>query len=184
MGGWRSVRVWIEKPAYYHTPEGGFTPRQNKNAKFQDIGWAVESEQRSLKFKSLVKQDAELEKIAWSLIAWSACSNNVKFEEWEKWADKVEVLDGLNYTNWENLMFHRTRDSDLSANVHHKRFLMQVNLRTNECKIITPTVHIFHVGKPFHQPSSHETIETQDITIDLATRRYYECPELDKDIPF
>jgi len=187
MGGWRSVKVWVEKPSYYHTPLGGFSPpRDNINATFQDTGWAVDCERnRSQKFKPLVKQDAVLENNAWALIAWSACPRSVSFKDWATWADFIEdPNDPFSYSNWENLMWHRTRDSDLMSNLHYKRFLMQVNLRTNECEIVIPTVHIYHVGKPYYDKSSSETIQTQDITIELATRTNYECPELNNDLPF
>lgn len=186
MGGWRSVRVWIEKPSYYHTPAGGYSPpRHNEKATFQDAGWCVEHEPRSLKFKPLAKQDPVLEQNAWSLIAWSACPRAVTFERWEEWADLSDKPgEEFAYTNWQNLMYHRSQDSDLASNVHYKRFLMGVNLRTNECRMIVPKVHIYHVGQPLHQVTSHETIETQDITLELATRTYYECPELENDIPF
>lgn len=188
MGGWRSVRVWVEKPDFYHTPDAGkYDPLRSENpaARFRDIGWAVEHEPRSLRFKPLTKQDPVLEQNAWALTAWSACPRGVTFEDWEDWADQTDAPgEEFAYSNWQNLMWHRTRDSDLASNVHHKRFLMEVNLRTNECKLVVPKVHIYHVGQPLHNVTSHETIETQDISIELATRTLYKCPELADDIPF
>ncbi len=184
MGGWRSVNVWLEKPSFYHTPKGGFTPlRDFKKSVCRDIGWAVEYENRSLKFKPIVKQDPALEQAAWDLIAWSACPQGVTLEGYEAWGN-ARPEAGCEYTNWENLMWHRAQDSDLAANVHYKRFLMSVNLKTNECKLLVPEVHIFRIGQPLHNPASHEKIETQNISVELATRTYYECPELEKDIPF
>jgi hypothetical protein len=185
------VRVWTKKPDFHHTPVGGFNPlpHEDPRATYRDQGWGSNRVNHGQPFKPLTKQDKDLEQNAWNLVAWSACAKGVQLEDWQTWAHTMPLNDDgteqdptWGYDNWSNLMFHRTRDSDLTSNVHYKRFLMEVNLKTAECKIIVPRVHWYDpenksLGGTYH------SAETQEISHDFATRLNYAIAE-DDDIPF
>jgi hypothetical protein len=175
MGGWRHVVCWTEKPAYYHTPKGGYhAPRNNPKATYRDLGWSYDAFSTCYSpFKPLAKQDPLLEEKVWEWVVWSCCPKGVLLENWEEWSNTV-IKEDVNFpvTNWQNLMYHLGGDSDIAANVHYKRFLLSVDLRTLECELQIPKVFI-----------NGGCLETLDISEELMNRGSYECPELD-DMPF
>lgn len=177
MGGTRSLKMWAECPDFHHHPELAQPLDPDDPKRWIDRGWAVGRCTSNQPFKPLFKQDEALAENAWNLIAWSACPKPITLEGWKEWAGYEEPGqdEGFEYDNWSNLMWHRNSSSDLASNIHHKRFLLQVNLRTNECEIIVPRVFIYNCTSTT-QASTITPILTQDIDPELAVRRYYACP--------
>lgn len=184
MGGWRSVKLWTDKPAFQHFPVGGHSPISSKpedqDKTYQDVGWTVNGYGRgsySARIKPIIKQDAQLEQIIWDNLCWSACPKGISMADSLTWTQQESETPGR--TNWESLLWHVGKESDIKSNIHHKRFLLEVNIRTNECKIIKPTVYTYQMNSWL----DHDTIEeTHEISDDLANRTYYACPS--QDIPF
>ena len=185
MGGWRSVPVWTDEPHFHHWPVGGWRPMKSEDPKatFYDRGWAYKGDRQSnCRFKPLVEQNAALEETAWRLMLWSCIPKheNVSLEDTLAWIDTPlpgeDPANEFCARNYDKLMSRNGMNSESLAQVHHKRFLMEVNLISAECKIIVPTVHFYEGPK---------TVKTQDIEEPYASRRNYACPEKeDDDIPF
>jgi hypothetical protein len=184
MGGWRSVVLWTDQPHYHHWPVGGYRPLHGTDSKatYTDRGWAYKGERKSnCRAKPLVCQNEILEEDAWKLILWSCIpkTENVTLDDTFKWANKLlpgeDEKNQFHRTNRCTLLWHIGGNTDINSNVHYRRFLMEVNLVTAECKIIVPKVHFY---------DTNNSVETQDISEDHANRLNYACPERDTDIPF
>lgn len=176
MGGWRSCRVWTEKPAYHHVPVRAYQPVDPTSDKvFIDLGWAYHGDrQHSCPFKPLVRQSEALEENAWRVVVWSCTpkAEKLKVQDAFNWAD-AESKDHPGNTNWQALMYHIGGETDQFSLVHHKRFLMEVNLITGQCGLVAPRVFFFE--------GEHE--DTLEIHEPYMSRRNYACPDID-DIPF
>jgi hypothetical protein len=176
IGGWRSVRVWTDKPSFYHIPTRGYAPiDSSSNEIFVDIGWAHHGDRKdSCAFKPLAKQNAILEENAWKLLTWSCTPKAEKLhvDQAHDWTAQESKQHPGN-TNWQALMYHIGGETDQFSLVHHKRLLIEANLVTGECRLTVPRVFYFH--------GSHE--DTLDIWEPYTSRRNYACPEID-DIPF
>lgn len=181
MGGYRHVVVWTEKPDYYHYPvRYHSTDRSNPRLRYIDRGWAFHLDRKSnAPFKPLAEQDAQLSDNAWNLLAWSACPKGVDLDGWVQWARQVVPQDDGSVQdpefardNWSGLLHCGRGDSNLVSNVHHRRFLMRVNLRTTECGLVVPRVHYFG-----DLPSE----DTQTIEEPFLSRHLFACPEWDID---
>lgn len=181
MGGWRDVKLWTDKPDYQHWPVRGRKSRPDSDEKaiYTDVGWTCRSN-LYCRAKPLVDQNASLEENAWKLIFWSCIPKeaNIKVEDALEWGntllDGEDINDEFHRTNRCTLLHHIGGKTEHKSNVHSKRFLMEVNIVTTECKIITPSVHFFDGNK---------TVITQEIDEYYSNRYKYACPEMDTDIP-
>jgi len=157
MGGFRHVNLWTSQPSYHHYPiaYNGLHDRKE----FQDKGWCVNFEPDFASAKPILKQDEDLAEKVWSLMRWSCCPTGVSFESHIEWCDTKTEND---YDNWSELLYHRTygREADANANINFKRFLLEINVRTNEVKVITPAVHWYYGEKAIQWGN---TEHTQDI---------------------
>ena len=185
MGGWRNVILWTDEPHYHHWPMNGYRPMDtDSKATYYDRGWAYNGDRTAnCRAKPLLKQNADLELNAWRLTLWSCIPKeaNIALEDTFEWCDTLlpgeDPANEFRKTNIDMLLFHYRCYTDEQANVHFKRFLMEVNLITAECKLIVPQVHIY--GK------DPKTERTQNIEEPYASRINYECPEMDDGIfPF
>lgn len=183
MGGWRGVPVWTDIPHYYHWPEKGWAPMpgEDQTAVYYDRGWRARGYNRSgCRFKPLAAQNSVLEGNAWQLLLWSCLPKTaeVQLQDTFEWCDTLLPDESENdpfcRTNIDTLLYHVGGATDLAANVHYKRFLMEVNLITGECKLLVPRVHFYDGNK---------TVETMEIEEPYASRTNYAVPEMD-DIPF
>jgi hypothetical protein len=175
MGGFREVIVWTDMPHFYHWPDSCFA-QDDGIVLYRDRGWAYNGDRKSnCRFKPLAEQDDELSSIVWKHIMWSCApkSANVTVDTVGAWASELLNKDRADYrTNWCLLLNSSYGSTDLKSNVHYKRFLLEVNLITRECKLLTPRVHIYGAEKC-------STVDTIDITEELSSRTSYACPELD-----
>lgn len=186
MGGWRSFTFWTDEPHFYHWPVKGWMPtrEQDPRAVYYDRGWAYKGDRKSgCRVKPLFKQNPVLEQNAWELAIWSCIpkSAGVELGKACEWADTLlpgeDPNDEFRRTNVDSLLWHYNKDTERLSAVHHKRFLMEVNLISGEVKLLVPTVHFFDGNK---------TVKTQDIEEPYMSRTNYVCEEMDSsdDIPF
>lgn len=180
MGGWRHFLLWTDKPHYHHWPVDGYRPMRDTDHKatYTDRGWAYNGDRKSgCRVKPLVKQNPQLQSNAWKLAFWSCIpkTENVSLEDTFKWADTLlpgeDSSKEFHRTNSDTLMWHVGGESDSNANVHYRRFLMEVNLITAECKIVVPRVHFY---------DTNSTLDTQDIDEHYGSRQNYCCPQMDE----
>jgi hypothetical protein len=179
MGGWRHVHLWTEKPHYYHWPVDGYQPMKGTDPKatYKDRGWAIgDDSQLWCRVKPLIRQNPLLEENAWKLVIWSCIpkSENVIPENAFEWADTLcpghKRSDEFHDTNIRTLLYHISGNTDFASNVHYRRFLMEMNLVTTECKIVIPRVHFY---------DTDESIDTQEITEYYSDRQNYQCLKMD-----
>lgn len=182
MGGLRHVEVWVDKPYYSHVP----TRRSDGTGKaliFKETGWRDQTMASSgMRFKALAEQDPVLLDKAWRLISWATIprSEMVHLADTFEWLDKPlpgeDPQKEFYKTNGCSLLHHYGgQPIEANANVHHKRFLMQVNLVTRECQLLAPRV-IFYDRDPQ---------ETLDIEEPFASRVYFDDPQYElHTIPF
>lgn len=94
-----------------------------------------------------------------------------------------EVFLAGEYNNFTNLLMYRPqgRQADINANINFKRFLLEVNIRTNEVKFLTPSVHWYYGYK------KGMTEKTLLIDEDYALAKSYTLVDDDafrNDLPF
>lgn len=146
MGGLRHVQMWAEEPHYHHYPEDSHLI-SGTSRKYYDKGWRVKAYDKGIDAKPLLKQDEELYDNVWNRILWSCAPKGVAFEDVHTWSNTPSPACSTfaegEYNNFTNLLMHRPhgRQADVNANINFKRFLLEVHIRTNEVKILTPTVH-------------------------------------------
>ena len=177
MGGFRSLSLWTKVPHYHHYPRRLSSSKENIN-EYVDRGWGDGHRSACAPAKPLLEQDEELAEKVWNQITWSCCPKGISFEEHIAWCN-TPVLEYNNlplasYTNLEDLLYHRPEGklADVKSNINYKRFLLEVNLRTNEVKILTPYVH-WYDG---HDESLFSGINKTEQTLDIPERYATELP--------
>lgn len=194
MGGWRDFIVWTEEPHFHHfavksDPLPQFL-EQNPKAWWKDRGWTAGGRgiKSNARFKPLVRQDSTLEENAWQLVIWACApkSANLSISDAAKWS--CIPLPGEDpdsewcKTNWDTLLYHHNTNSDAQSNVHHRRFLMKVNLVTRECELIDPMVHFY----PTQTDERVVSVRTKSIEEPYMSRTYFasEYDDTYNDLPF
>lgn len=134
MGGDRSMDLWITRPAYSHVDvEDDFMGRKM----FRDTGWCA-AHSTAQRGRYLLKQDSALHfnvmhEVVSSLVPFDLPHDVDPYV----WADTR--LSGED-TNWR--LLYLDRDWEQKCRVCYKRFLLEVNLRTNEVNRIDPQVFL------------------------------------------
>jgi hypothetical protein len=169
MGGDRSLRVWLEKPYYSHQ---SWSHTIGSETHYTDIGWiAVHS--TGQKAKLLLKQDKKLREIVWHEVFLSLCPRGMSYERGVEWADTA-VKTGNSDDDVLYAQALKDKEWEANCNTCHKRFLLQLNLRTYEAQRIAPEVALRHNPGLFN---------TDQIDAKLAIERYHSIEDID-DIPF
>ena len=175
MGGDRHLKVWFNRPAYIHHPQTYETGRGEY--KFVDQGWRADSDDYGKDVKPLLKQDPELRKLIWQEVYLSVGPRGMSIPEIEAWEVIVTKPDPeFPTTNWHNLTDDREWEG--KCNTCHKRFLLEVDLRSNTVKRIIPSV--VYRQEPGQPPS--KWIETDECPYELAFEYYHKPNGLE--IPF
>jgi len=122
MGGKRHLLLWVERPWYDHRP-------RFDGELWVDTGWQGPFSQGAYA-RDLLKQDEALLDAVMTQVVLSLRPKGTTPEEGLKWAESLD--------NWRSLM----DEPDWEGRCHlcHKRFLLQVNLRTNQVGLVTPHV--------------------------------------------
>ena len=186
MGGFRSLALWTDMPHYHHYPSRINSLKENVK-EYVDRGWGHGHRNHPSPAKPILKQDEDLAEKVWNQITWSCCPKGISFEEHIAWCN-TPVPEGDNslfepYTNLENLLYHRPNGklADIKCNINYKRFLLEVNLRTNEVKILTPRVH-WYDG---HDESLFTSVDKTEDTLEIPEKYATELPyTLNEDSPF
>lgn len=178
MGGYRSVEVWLEKPAYSHRPHPGHgrIPGNDNEIIFYDEGWTAESVSGVIA-KRWLKQDKLLFDNVWKEIVLSTGPKGMLYEEVVQWFDtpanahlRNNYSQLVNDVNWE-----------AKCNTCHKRFLLEVDVRAQTIERIIPNVY-HRVWTDPGQPLYPEFEKTDQISDFLALERQH-LPS-DYHIPF
>jgi hypothetical protein len=139
---------------------------------YTDIGWiAVHS--TGQKAKLLLKQDKKLREIVWHEVFLSLCPQGMTYEQGVEWADTAVKTDNSDDDVLYDLAL-KDKEWEANCNTCHKRFLLQLNLRTYEAQRIVPEVALRH---------NHGLFHTDQIDARLAIEQYHSIEDID-DIPF
>lgn len=134
MGGDRHLELWLEKPCYMHTPNYTDGKWPDGSPRHVDAGWT--SPNGSVTAKSLLKQDNELYVKVWQQVLFSCAPRGHSFEESLIFCDSTEPVDGSVAPHWRTL--YKDKEWEAQCNMSHKRFLLQIDLRSNEVERILP----------------------------------------------
>ena len=169
MGGKRDLRVWLEKPYYSHQSR---SYELGSKTYYVDDGWraAFAAGQR---FKMLIEQDEKLLEVVWPHVFLSICPKGMTYEEGKIWADTPDPTEE-DPTDTKYRLLFSDKEWEGKCNTCHKRFLLELDLRTYEVQRINPGVGLRH---------SHGWVYTDEIDPKLAVEYYHDPDELD-DIPF
>lgn len=172
MGGKRSIRVWLQPPQYRHT-----ATHEDYRGRYSERGWSYDYD-HGQSAKPLFKQDQQLLEVVWEKIVWSLLPKGMSYEEGLIWTEqpdsdppRKDSLYGDVITNYHWLF--EDRNWEAKCNLCHKRFVLQVDIRSLSCEFIEPLVEL---------PNVHGWVKTSEISAHLATR--YWVPQGDGDIPF
>lgn len=168
MGGKRDLRVWLEKPYYSHQSRTSGL----RDDQFVDDGWRA-AFATGQKAKLLFEQDKQLLDVVWPHIFLSICPKGMTYEEGKVWADAPSPTDEDPEDTNYRLLFS-DREWEGKCNTSHKRFLLELDLRTYEVKRIKPGVSLRF---------EHGWTYTDEIDAKLAVE-YYHGPGDTDDIPF
>ena len=96
---------------------------------------------------------------------------------------RLPISKQLN-NNFSNLLWHRPygKEADANCNLNHKRFLLSVNLRTNDIELIQPHIHWYYGEKSQNRSVFSE--QTFEIEHQYATNQSYILENNDDEIPF
>lgn len=178
MGGLRSIALWTKRPDYHHFPTRYNSLIEGAN-QYVDRGWGQGQRTVTCPAKPLLEQDEELAEKVWNYIVWSCCPKDVTFEEHIKWCN-TPILDkslkDTHQTNYTNLLLAQPggKKADINSNINYKRFLLEVNIRTNEVKVLTPKVHWYTSHDEDLFSDCNKTEETLNIDEKYATELPYE----------
>lgn len=137
MGGKRDVRLWVQEPYYSHHSIGN---ELGGEIRYVDQGWHA-THSGSVKARFILTQDNTLLEKVWKEIFWSILPKGMSYDEGCVWADIVTSEDPeFPDTNYRLLVDDKEWEG--KCNVCHKRFLLKVNLRTNEVERIKPGVYL------------------------------------------
>ncbi|MDU8351161.1 hypothetical protein RYA05_04530 [Pseudomonas syringae pv. actinidiae] len=132
MGGMRRVQLWVQPPAFDHRPLIGefelYDPKSNKRfaSVFRERGWRAQT--TSTGAKAFLKQDPDLMNSVW-----------LKIYESCVLADDPDPLNkSMDYDEYSRLI---ERGYDMLCCYHWKRWLLEVDIRTSETKVIEPWVY-------------------------------------------
>ncbi len=169
MGGKRDLRVWLEKPYYSHQSR---THELHNEVRYVDDGWRA-AFSTGARFKLLFEQDRRLLDVVWPLVFLSVCLKGMTYEEGEKWANTPDPTpEDPEDTLYRQLFSDKEWEG--KCNTSHKRFLLELDLRTYEVQRIKPGVSLrFESGWTF----------TDEIDPKLAVE-YFHPPEDIDDISF
>lgn len=169
MGGKRDLSVWLEKPYYSHQSR---SYELGTDTYYVDIGWrsAFATRQRA---KLLFEQDERLLEVIWPEVFLSICPKGMSYEEGKVWADTPDPSkDDPDDTLYRAL--YEDKEWEGKCNTSHKRFLLEVDLRSYAVRRITPGVSL---------RNSHAWAYTDEIDPKLAVQHFHNLDEID-DIPF
>lgn len=132
MGGMRKVQLWVQPPTFDHRPLIGefelYDIKSNKRfaSVFRERGWRAQTS--STGAKAFLKQDPQLMRIVW-----------LKIYESCVLADEPDPLNkSMDYDEYTRLT---ERNYDMLCCHHWKRWLLEVDIRTSEAKVIEPWVN-------------------------------------------
>ena len=166
MGGFRSVSLWTKPPHYDHYPIMTRISGDKEEKLFVDRGWGIKGSRCSAPAKPFLEQDEVLATKVWEQIVWSCCPKEVSFENHIQWCN--QMAPGQNpyqEDNFSNMLYHNPEGikADIKSNINYKRFVLEVNVRTNEVKIITPTVHWYYGEKVKNNDNlTEKTLEIEE----------------------
>ena len=167
MGGFRSISLWTDIPHYHHWPI-----QINDTNEYIDRGWTQNDQKYYLPAKKILEQDEILAEKVWNYIVWSCCPKGISIEEHLKWCNTIDD----NLSNYESLVRYNKngQNADINANINYKRFILEVNLRSNEVNILIPRVHWYQSGEEDIFSYCDRIEETLDIDNKYATAQPYE----------
>lgn len=159
MGGKRHLDAWLQEPYYDHRPrfDGSF---------YTDAGWSA-THCQGQPARLLLTQDPALLEAVMDRVICSVYPSGMDPAQGEAWSNQL-TADGD--PMWRTLF--TDRDWEARCNRCHKRFLLKVDLRTNQVELVTPFVII-----------GRFSYTTTDITSELALQRYHDARSEDV-IPF
>lgn len=169
MGGHRNLAIWLEQPSYSHQSRSNGMPDKNQ---FVDRGWvtALTTGQRA---KFLLGQDLALLDAVWHEVFLSVCPKGMTYDEGVAWAQTPAPSEFDPDETLYRALFE-DKEWEAKCNTCHKRFLLEVNLRTNEVRRIKPSIDLRGKGG---------WVVTGEIDPALAIE-YYHDPATVDDIPF
>ena len=166
MGGKRSVRVWLQAPQYSHSAN-----HDDYRGRYSERGWSYDYD-HGQSAKPLFKQDKQLLDVVWDKIIWSLLPKGMSFEDGLIWVNEPDSKPSRNdslfgdvITNYHWLF--EDRNWEAKCNLCHKRFVLQVDVRSLSCEFVEPLVEF---------PDSNDWVKTTEITPYLATRYWVPNP--------
>ena len=166
MGGFRSVSLWTKPPHYDHYPLITRLSSDKEEKLFVDRGWGIKGSRSCAHAKPFLEQDEELATKVWEQIVWSCCPKGVSFENHIDWCNQIALGENrYQEDNFSNMLYYNAEGikADIKSNINYKRFVLEVNVRTNEVKIITPTVHWYYGEKVKNDYTlTEQTLEVEE----------------------
>ena len=148
MGGLRHVVAWLAEPSYSHQPHNHWKDGRMAT-EFRDFGWFAGSSDSPTAAKPLLKQDEQLLGQVWEWLLWSIAPKGTdRRAAIALWEDQVARLNdgrachaGQDGSVAPGQGVYRDEDWEARCNLSHKRFLLEVDVRTNRCALRAPRVY-------------------------------------------
>lgn len=176
MGGKRDIRMWVQEPAYSHASRSYEVVGKQR---YVDRGWHAPHTSGVLA-RDLLKQDKELLEAVWKEIFWSILPQGMTYEDGYEWADTITKPDPeFPVTNYHLLTDDKEWEG--KCNVCHKRFLLKVDLRSNQVERVIPHVELRR--RSTDEPLIHGWVTTDQASFIDATE-YWHAELGPDDIPF
>lgn len=174
MGGDRKLQLWLEKPSYLHSPRSNDRNWPSGKPISVDMGWTAPS--RSIEAKPLINQDEALRKKIWEQVLLSCAPKGMaSVEQAIEFAHSTAaVLNNDSSPTWRDLFTNRQWEDE--CNTAHKRFLLEIDLRSNHVQRIIPAWS----GRG---ADGHEW-HTSDQMGSMSASEYYHPEEESDGIPF
>jgi hypothetical protein len=159
LGGKRHLDVWLQEPHYDHRP-------RFDGCHYTDAGWSA-THCMPQAARLLLSQDHALLEAVMDQVVLSVYPAGMNAAQGEAWSNgQTDDGDPM----WRTL--YTDKEWETRCNRCHKRFLLKVDLRTNQVELVTPFVII-----------GRFSYTTTDITPELALQRYHDVSSEDI-IPF
>lgn len=131
-GGLRSVRLWVERPRYDHRPLTYEFELLDSSGNYfatvyRELGWTTSS--GSVLAKSFLKQSPKVYAKICELIYYSTYPKSLEYSPNTR----------LSYKEYLRL---QEFEYELETNIHYKRFLAEIDLKSEECVIVHPEIVI------------------------------------------
>lgn len=136
LNGTQSLSVWLSKPTYSHTTRGD---QHGSVLRFIDLGW--NNNTASVGAKDLIDQDTRLHDLVWDEVVASCAPAGMSHSKAQTFpvTGCTEATPG-DPPVWSDLFHDNLWEA--KCNTSFKRFLLEVDLRSNSVCRIVPSVQV------------------------------------------